>query len=160
MIAHTLPRRIRLIPGSAIFTANFNTPTLGKYDFNGQRQTFVFELVPNSVYLLDSITIGGNVSGESFLDSIKTTPVLNIQKTNDNENIFDKPFPIQGYWTDRQVSRYFKTGLNNCGLQATLTGVLNQIPDFVGIAAISLSINMTLYGIDAAEYERLFTKQG
>ena len=160
MIQQILPRRIRLIPAAAIFSATFNAPTIGKYDFAGQKQIFIPELTPNSVFLIDTITIAGDVASEDYLSAIDTTPIFSLKKTIGEENIFDMPIPIQSFSTDRQIARYFKTGLSNCGLCATITGALNQIPAFIGVGSIRLSINFAIYGIDASEYEKQYTREG
>lgn len=160
MITYQLPRRIRYVPASGIFVATFNVPTIGKYNFAAQQVTIVERLLPNSVYLIDSFSISGNVSSEDFLLSIATVPQLTVMKTLENENIFDGPIQINSYSTDRQIVHFFKTGHNNTGLAGKLSGILNQIPDFVGIAAISLSLNFSIHAIDESTFEKEFSKKG
>lgn len=159
MITYQLPRKIRFIPASAIYTANFNSPTIGKYDFYGQQKIFVQKLLPNTVYLIDSFSVAGNIAGEDFLDSIETCPLLNLRKTLNSENIFDCPIQIQNYFTDRQIVHFFKTGLNNCGLAANLAGVLTQSPALIGISSITLSINFSLHAVDASDFEKLYRNE-
>jgi hypothetical protein len=159
MIAPTIPRRIRYIPASGIFTAAFNAPTIGSFDFNGQYIVLVPNLLPNTVYLIDSFSLSGNVAGEDFLNSILTVPSLSVMKTLEKEAIFDRPIQIHNFFTDRQIVRFFKTGNNKTGLAATLTGNLNMIPAFVGIASISLSINFSLHAIDDSQFEKEFSKK-
>lgn len=158
MITPTLPRRIRYIPASGLFTAQFNVPTVGSFDFNGQYIVLVKELLPNTVYLIDSYSLSGNVAGEDFLSSILSVPSLSLMKTLEKERIFDKPIQIHNYFTDRQIVRFFKTGHDKTGLAATLTGNLDMTPAFVGIAAISLSINFSLYAIDDSNFEKEYSK--
>lgn len=160
MITYTLPKRIRYIPASAIFTATFNAPAIGQYDFNGNTQIFIRSLLPNSVYIIDSISIAGNIAAEDFLSAISTVPLFNLKKSLDKENIFDTPIQIHGFATDRQIVHFFKTGLSNCGLIASITGVLNQLPAFIGLAAVQLSINLSIHCIDENDFERFFIKEG
>ena len=160
MITYNLPRRIRYIPASAIFTAIFNAPTIGKYDFAGNTQVFIESLLPNTVYLIDALSIAGNVSSEDFLSSIDIVPLFTLRKSLAAEHIFDAPIQIHGYSTDRQVVHFFKTGLNNCGLIADITGRLNMIPAFLGLASISLSINLSIHAIDESDFEKTYKKQG
>jgi len=159
MITYPLPRKIRFIPASAIYTAIFNVPTIGKYDFAGQQKIFVQKLLPNTVYLVDSFSIAGNIADMDFLDALDTVPLMNLRKTLNNENIFDVPIQIQNYSTDRQIVHFFKTGLDNCGLAANLTGLLNQTPAIIGIPSISLSINFALHAVDASDFEKLYRKE-
>jgi hypothetical protein len=159
MITYQLPRKIRFIPASAIYTAAFNTPTLGKYDFNGQQKVFVTKLLPNTVYLIDAFSIAANIAQEDFLSSINTVPLLNLRKTLNDENIFDVPLQIQNYSTDRQIVHFFKTGLDNCGLAANLTGILDQTANLVGVSNVTLSINFSLHAVDASDFEKLYRNE-
>jgi hypothetical protein len=158
MITPVIPRRIRYIPASGIFTAAFNVPTIGSFDFNGQYLELVPNLLPNTVYLIDSFSLSGNVASEDFLNSILSVPSLSVMKTLEKEAIFDRPIQIHNFFTDRQIVRFFKTGHNKTGLAATLTGNLNMIPAFVGLAGISLSINFSLHAIDDSAFEKEFSK--
>ena len=160
MITYTLPKRIRYIPASAIFPALFNVPTIGKYDFNGNTQVFISKMNAHTVYMIDSMSIGGNISAEDYLSSISTIPLFNLRKSIDNENIFDKPIQINSFCVDRQIVHFFRTGLNNCDLIASITGVLNQLPAFIGMTSIDLSINFSIHAIDESDFEKTYFKQG
>ena len=160
MITYQLPRRIRYIPATALFSATFNVPTIGKYDFAGTKQVFIDTLLPNTVYLIDSISIAGNVASEDYLAALDIIPTFTLRKSFQNEHIFDRPIEIQSFSTDRQIVHFFKTGLNNCGLVADITGRLNQIAAFIGIATIKLSINLSIHAIDESDFEKFFRKQG
>ena len=159
MITYKLPRKIRYVPASAIFTALFNIPTIGKYDFNGQAQTFVYKLVANTLYFIDSISIAGNISAEDFLSSIDTIPLFTLRKSLDNEAIFDRPIQIHSFATDRQIVHFFKTGQNNCDLIATITGKLNQTANFLGLASVSLSVNLSIHAIEDKDFELTYKQE-
>lgn len=160
MITYTLPKRIRYVPASTVFPALFNIPVIGKYNFNGIAGTFIKTLNSHTLYMIDSITIGGNIAGEDFLSAIETVPRFNLKKSLDNENIFDKPIQINGYCVDRQIVHFFRTGQNNVDLIGTVTGQLAQLPAFIGLAAIDLSINLSIHAIDESDFEKTFFKQG
>jgi hypothetical protein len=160
MITYKLPRRIRYIPASAIFTATYNAPTIGKYDFNNNKQVFVEKLLPNTVYLIDSFSVAGTVASEDFLSAIDTVPLFTLAKSLNNEHIFDVPIQLQNYFTDRQIVHFFTTGLNNCGLVATISGKINQIAQFIGIAEIKLSVNISIHAIDESDFEKTLKAQG
>ena len=156
MITYQLPRKIRFIPASAIYTATFGTPTIGKYDFAGQQKVFIERLLPNTVYLIDAFSVAGNIAAEDFLSSISAVPLLNVRKTLNNENIFDVPIQIQDFSTDRQIVRFFKTGADNTGLAASLTGILDQTANLVGLSSISLSLNFSIHAVDASDFEKMY----
>lgn len=159
MITYQLPRKMRFIPCSGIFTATFSAVTIGKYNFNGQQITLIPKLLQNTVYLIDSFSIGGNIAGEDFLTAIETIPLLNLRKTLNNENIFDVPTQIHNFSTDRQIVHFFKTGLDNCGLAASLTGILQQPGPLVGIVDLKISINYSLHAIDTSDFEKLYKQE-
>lgn len=160
MISYNLPRRIRYIPASAIFTANFNTPTLGKYDFAGIEKIFVLKLLANTIYLIDSLSIAGTVAGEDFLQSIDLVPIFTLRKSIDKESIFDVPIQIHNYATDRQIVHFFRSKKTNESLIADVKGTLNQLPSFVGLPSISLSINLSIHAIDSSDFEKMYSAQG
>jgi hypothetical protein len=160
MITPQIPRRIRYIPASGLFTATFNVPTIGSYDFNNQYIVLIQDLLPDTVYLIDSFSLSGNVAGEDFLNAILTVPSLTLMKTLEKEMIFDRPLQIHNYFTDRQIVKFFKTGHSKTGLAASLVGNLNMIPAFVGLASISVSVNFSLHAIDESGFEKEFSKKG
>jgi hypothetical protein len=160
MITPQIPRRIRYIPASGLFTATFNVPTIGSFDFNNQYIVLIQDLLPNTVYLIDSYSLSGNVAGEDFLNAILTVPSLTLMKTLEKEALFDRPLQIHNYFTDRQIVKFFKTGHSKTGLAASLAGNLNMIPAFVGLGSISLSINFSLHAIDESGFEHEFSKKG
>lgn len=159
MITYTLPRRIRYVPASALFTATFNTTTPGAYDFNNSSAIFIEKLTANTLYMIDSFSVAGNVASEDYLSSLSTTPLFYLQKTIDNENIFDGPIQIQNFFGDKQIVHFFKTGQNNCGIKATIDGILNQIPAFVGLPTITLSVDLSLHAIDDSDFEKNYKKE-
>ena len=160
MITYKLPRRIRYVPVSAIFAAAFNVPTIGKYDFNGQLKTFYQKLLPTTIYLIDSFSVGGNISTEDFLDAIDTTPALTLRASGTEQTIFEGPFPITGYFSDRQIVHFFKTPHDNIDLIGTMTGTLKQTPALIGVASVSITISISIHAIDESEWEKMFTKKG
>lgn len=159
MITYQLPRKIRFIPASGLFSAAFGTVTIGKYNFNGQQIVLIPLLLQNTVYLIDSFSIGGNISVEDFLSAIDTIPLLNLRKTLNNENIFDVPLQIHSFATDRQIVHFFKTGLDNCGLAANMTGILNQTANLIGLDPLQISINFSLHAVDTSDFEKMYRKE-
>ena len=160
MVTYSLPRRIRYIPASGIFTAAFNVPTAGKYDFAGQSITFIEKLSPGSVYLIDSFSVGGNISGEDYLSAIDVVPRIKLCKAQDDENVFDGDIPLSGFFSDRQLVHFFETGLNNCTIKAILTGSLIQTVDLIGVPSVSLSVSFSLHRIDEKDYAKNFQEKG
>jgi hypothetical protein len=160
MITNVLPKRIRYVPAAAIFSAPLGVPNAGIFDFNSQRQTFIPTLSPNTVYLIDSFSVSGNVPEADFLSSFLTVPVLTLLNSANNTTLFDSPIQINAFSTDRQICHFFKTGQNNSGIAATLSGQLSLISNFIGIGTVSLSLNLSVHAIDSTEFELDFKAKG
>lgn len=158
MITYPLPRKIRYIPASATFTATFNTPTVGKYDFAGTSKVLIPQMKEKSLYMIDSVSIGGNIAAGDYFDAIDTIPVLSLRKSLGAEKIL-QPIQINGYFTDRQIVYFFKSTQNKMDLSADIVGVLKQTPALVGIPSISLIVTLTVYLIRDNEFEKQYTAQ-
>jgi hypothetical protein len=129
-----------------LYTAAYNVPTLGYYDFFGQSQVILPKLNANCVYLLDSVSIGGNVGREDFLGSVVTVPRLILQK-DAREGVFPLPMQIVDYAECRPVSTWFVPSNNNTAMTATLSGQCQQLPSMIGVANLVLSFSYHIYEV-------------
>src|SRR5574343_288405 len=99
MPVYQIPQQARYIPTSTIFTATFNNPTIGRYDFNvaGNQNILVEQLKPNVVYLIEKYSIGGNISELDYLGSIVDFPLLTIKRSVSSQIVYQKPIPLTNY---------------------------------------------------------------
>jgi len=154
----TVPSSARFISPAVSFTAAFNTPTVGKYDFGIAANALktVFELQANTVYLISQMSIGGTVASEDFLESISVIPKLRFFRKVMAEGLYTEPIPITQFNASKEVSIWVISQKAGDSLQATLTGILSQTSAFVGLASITLNVSLSVYAIDEKEYNKNF----
>lgn len=157
MIDIKIPTSSRFIAPTQYFDAPFNLQLDGRYSFTGayNQNRVLTELLPNTVYLIDSIDIGANISEEKFLDSIDVVPTLIFRRNIANEIIYRHPITICNYQRNGSVTAFV-----NCDqadeLAATFTGYLTQTTDLIGITVIRLFVSLRMYAIEGTEYIKLF----
>lgn len=149
----------RPILTSNIFQANFNIPTPGQYDFadtpvaviaRGANQGQVIEqLFTGSVYLVDRISVGGNIFEGDYLESIATLPLLKLRLSQSGEIAYKKPLPMVNFIDDGDFKTWILTDKGDENLTADLTGVLNQTAAMVGVTFVRLNVSFTIYAVES-----------
>jgi len=158
MPVYQIPQQSRYIPTSTIFTATFNNPTIGRYDFNvaGNQNILVEQLKPNVVYLIEKYSIGGNISELDYLGSIVDFPLLTIKRSVSSQIVYQKPIPLTNYADGLDCSVFIHSDKQNDFLTLSLSGVLTQLPSMVGINEVKLHVSFSLYAIDSSYYNAAF----
>jgi hypothetical protein len=158
MIASRIPDKARYIPTSNSFTAAFGAPVIGQYSFNvpANVNQVVYAMDANSVYFIDTISIGGTVSGEDYLAAILTLPLITFRRLQGNEHIYTQKMPVPTFAQSRSVSCYVKSDKGGDAITMDFSGVLNQIANFVGIATITINVSCNLFVMDNAAYTAQF----
>jgi len=154
-----IPQQSRYIATSTIFTASYNAPTPGRYDFDvpTNQNLAVIELQPGVVYLLERYSSGGTLSENSFLESIDIFPELTIKRSLSGQIIYQRPIPIVNYADGIESSAWIFSDLgSNDFLTLSLSGSLKQLPVMVGIAEVKLQLGLSIYAIDSAYYNTAF----
>lgn len=157
MIVNPIPHTSRFFQSENVFEATFNVPTVGKYDFGVAANTnqFCFRLQKNAVYLIERISVGGNISEESFNDSINVTPKLIFKKERQNSVIYQEPFKISNYFKNTDVSTYVWSDIQDDSITLSLEGLLDQTPVLIGVGSIKLTISLSLFVIDNNSYNKV-----
>ena len=149
-ILYKIPEKARYIPTENTFSASFNTPTFGVYDFGIAANTnvSVLKMQANTVYFINALSIGGNIASEDFLSSISTTPKIYLKRKNSGENVYTSPIPILRYFDNKEISAWSLSDKGDDELLITFTGVLNQIIATMGVSPITLAVSLSIYAID------------
>jgi len=145
-----VPKNSKPFTTSNIFTAAFNTPTLGKYDFSntaGNRGQKVFAMVNTSIYYIASVSFSATTGEGDFLSAIDTTPEWRLRLNSDQTIIHPYPFPVVTYFDDRDFQTFISSQQANDFLLIDFSGILNQIAAFVGIGEIRAQVSMLVYEI-------------
>jgi hypothetical protein len=157
-----LPQRFKFNSPTVIFRGAFNNPTVGVYDFTpviGNTQT-LFTMERNSVYLIDRMAIGGNISEETYLNSIDSTafdpPNLQFRTLLTGEGVFTQKIPVVNYYNDRQATVFVSSDKGSDALTVQFSGRLNQIADTVGKAEIDIFLTLSIYEIALTDFKIWF----
>lgn len=153
-LPYRIPARSEFIPTGNVFTADFNNPTIGKYDFNNATNTnqFIIDLEIGSLYLLDRMSVSGTISEALFTDSINVNPTLTLKKAITKERLHPKPIPIINYVDNQDLIIWAHSDKANESLVADFRGLLDQIPATVGVTSIDITISFSIYKITQPSY--------
>lgn len=158
MPSYQIPHTARYIPTVSRFGADFNVPTVGKYNFgvDANKNVLVEKMLPGTVYLIDRISIGGDIGEGVFLDAIDTLPILTLKKSLTKEIVYKKSMPIVQYIDDQDIIAWVKTDKSNENLTLDLTGILNQTTALIGELRVELFVSYSLYAIESSVFEYWF----
>ena len=154
-VTYQIPTEAKFIPTSTRFNGVFNAPTPGVYDFTNNaanQNVSVLGLETNTVYMIDRINVGANISEEQFLGSINSFPFLYLRKKQKNKNLYKFPVPIGNLIDNGEMTNFFYTDNKDDELIMTFEGVLNQLASMVGITTVTIQISLNIYMIDSAYF--------
>jgi hypothetical protein len=143
--------------------ATFNVPTPGAYDWNvaaNQNQT-ILALQPNTIYLIERLSTGADISEIDFLDAIRTLPQLTLRKTQGNrsQTVYALPLRVLNYDRNGGVVAWVYTDRSGDLLTGSLLGVLNQTPALVGRGSVTLNAAFGIYAVEDRNYLVHFREQ-
>lgn len=153
-INYQIPQQSRYISTSTIFTADFNVPSPGYYDFNvaNNQGIKVEPLNMGTVYLIERISIGGTLSEADYLASIIDFPLLSIKRSVSNEIVYKRPFPIVNYADGIEAAAWIHSDKSNDFLSLSFSGILTQLPSMVGLSQVKIQVSLCIYAIDSQYY--------
>jgi len=148
-VFYKIPHSSLYHPTTNIFVANFNVPSLGKYDFDipANKNVNVLELQNNCYYLIERISLAGSVSQETYLSSIETVPFLRLKKRKSGEVVYKRDIPLVNYIDNQEIVCWVESKKAGDYLTADVFGLLEQVPETVGETQIRLNINFSIYQI-------------
>lgn len=158
-VSYQIPTQANFIPTSTQFSALFGVPTPGVYDFTnttGNVNVSVLKIEPNTIYMIDQIHVGANLTEGQYLESINTFPQLYVRKKIKNRNLYKFPVPIANLIDNGDMTNFFYTDNKNDELIMTFEGILNQLPSMIGISPVIVQISLNIYAIDAAYFAGAF----
>ena len=162
MISELLPKKKRYITTSNIFNANFNTAVgnglYGRYNFltdiNATQDVLKYKA--GTVYLLERVSVGGNLPEEIFFDSIESTPILTLKNKIGNEVIFEKPILVSGYKKNEDITTYLVNQKDGDILTCNCSGILKQVTDTVGVPVIRLFVQFSIFALDQNDFNKIY----
>jgi hypothetical protein len=157
-LRYEIPRSSRYILTSNVFTATFNNPLLGGYDWGvaGNVGQKIIDMEPGSIYLIERISIGADMGEAEFLEAILTLPLITLRESQSNELVYKAPFPVTNFIDDKDIVGWAYTDKGDEDLISTFTGQLTQTAALVGRATLSFFINYSIYAIDDSVFTNKF----
>lgn len=160
-IVYQIPHTARFISTYNKFTAVFNTAwEPGKYTFDqvaANEDQLVLKLLRGTIYLIERISVGGDIDEEVYRSAIITTPALAILKRKQGKQIvYQQPMPIANYIDDQDVTAWVKSDKDDDELLLTMTGTFNQTAAMVGLSTFSLFVSYSIYAIESTEFAKSF----
>ena len=141
------------------FTAQFNNPTPGEYDFGTLKQNIqdVITLEYNTVYVIDRLSFSSTINENDFLDSLQTVPLrFRLFRAIDTEFVYQAPYPLVNYVDNSFFQTFLHSDKYEDKLQLSVYGSLDQIANTVGIAQITLQISFSIYQYDSNDFNELY----
>lgn len=132
------------------FSAQFNNPTAGEYDFGiaaNTDQVVIANLNPNFVYLIDRVSFSASIPEGVYLESVTTTatPSARLRFLNTSYGIYPRPLPGVNYKDNLEWRFFFWTEKANDQLLVTFDGSLQQVAATVGIPWIYANLSFVIY---------------
>jgi len=157
-----IPHTARFIATSTEFVGTFNAPTIGVYDFGSAAAPVaantnirVMQYKPNTAYLIERLSLGGNIGEETYLDSLQTVPMLSLKRERGKgTSLYERPIPFVQFIDSREVAVWTWSDKSNDWLTLSLTGVLNQVAATVGKTTIRLFVGLSIFAVDSNWYQK------
>lgn len=156
MPTYQIPHTAHYFTSTNIFTATFNNPTAGQYDFgiDANKNQFVSDLQRNKYYLIDRMSVGGSISEADYLEAISTLPSSRLKRSIKKENVYFLPLSHATYTDDSDIIAWVKSEKKGDTLTLDFTGVLDQTAALVGTATIKIHITLSIYIISSTVFYR------
>jgi hypothetical protein len=131
----------------------------GKYGFltPGNTDVLVMPLAIGSFYLIERMFISGNLAAEDYLSSIDTPatiPLLQIRRSRDTVAASMTRIPIVQFSINRESPLFIKSDKLGDTLIMSMTGVLRQIANTVGLDPLIVVIGLSVYQINEKFYNQ------
>lgn len=160
MITYKIPHKARFFPVS--FSAKFtlNSP-IANGTYQGSTQQKILTIQKNSVYLLERMSLSANIPEDVFQQSLIITdyPVLFFMKKQESEPLYKYPFRIINYQHERDISTFLTTNRDNEDIICSISGILNQVPDTVGLFKIDINVQLNWFVMDMNSYNKFFREE-
>lgn len=157
-VSFQIPHTARFITTYNRFFALFNTPVPGAYNFLqvANVNARVEPIFRNTYYLIDRISVGGNIPEEVYRDAINTVPTMTLTTARGNQIVYKNPMPIPNFIDDQDVTAWIKTSKDDDYLQMTVSGQLDQTAALVGVGQIDLYISLSIYAIESTDFAKSY----
>jgi hypothetical protein len=160
-IIKTIPDSSRLMIVGGVFSADYNDPTIGRYNFTDIKTggnyrnrgvNLGIELNPGSLYYADKLSFSANIDESDFLETIDLSSTENIPKfymrtAIDLKSVYAYSSRIFKYYENFEIGQYFFNQNVKNYLVADFSAVLKQNANMVGVGTIFAQLSLSIYEI-------------
>ena len=158
-IIRQLPQNSRYIPTSTEMAATFNAITPARYDFTNTpacQNVIVTKIQPNTVYLIENLSVGGNIPEEDYLGSIDVFPTISFKNSVRNEIVYQNPIAIVNYFDGLEATAFVKSDNKDANLTLSMSGLCKQLPSMVGLTQLRIIISCAIWAVDERYWGQAF----
>lgn len=149
MISLNLPKGSFFRPASKLFTADFNTPELGKYSFNvtANENVDVIGINPSNLYFFSIMNFGATIPESTYLENLEVVPTVDFHLKQSGTQLFGQGYPLTNYLKNNEISAFFWSRQEKDFLVGTFRGLLGQNGSLAGIPAIIATVAVNIFEI-------------
>jgi hypothetical protein len=154
-----IPPKAEYIATSNIFDAPFGTISPGQYNYTADDTHENVEIdlgprgmEPNVLYLIERMSIGGNVSELDYLASIAEFPRIRLTYHQGRGVIYPKTIPCVNYYDGQEVAAWALSEKGNNRLNITFMGIFGQTANMVGVDPLRINVSFSIYAIRAPQF--------
>jgi hypothetical protein len=158
-IIKSLPDGSRFIPTVNTFVSTFNIPALGQYSFSNVPLNIgqtCLKMTPGRLYFIERLNFGATVAEGDFLQSLLVMPEIILRYRSTGERVFTQPYRTVNYIDNQELVTFFMRDSVDEILLMDFSGILMQVPAFIGINTITAHVSLNIYEIANQAYIKDF----
>jgi len=155
-----IPKDSVFRPTVNLFTATFNNPTLGKYDFGVAANTLqdVMQVNHTNLFYIEGMNVSATVLETAYIENLSTVPKVQFFLKKNAQALFGGAYPIGKYLQPNEISAFFSGDQVGDTLQATVTGVLNQNANMIQYGSVTIVLALNIFEISDPKFIAEFKK--
>ena len=140
------------------FTATFNVPTVGRYDFDvtANQSVKLIDLNATGLFVIERISYGLNMPAEAYNESIVTIPNVQFLTQKTQKPVLPNTQPFVVYFNNFETVMFVQTKQDQDELLITFRGQLQQVAATAGWPTVTANLSMNIYEIKNKDWIDLF----
>jgi hypothetical protein len=149
-LSYSIPKTATYLPTRNEFSAAFNIPTLGAYNFAvvGNQDRPVLAMNTNAIYLINRITIGATISQENYLSNLLLLPLMVLKYSKEAQRVYPLSIPLVQFSDAQEAVAFFWSDKDGESLTMSIpAGILSQSAELIGVPSIKINISLSIFEI-------------
>jgi hypothetical protein len=155
MITEILPKRKRFVETSTLFAMYYSRFVLGRFAFQ-QNYTEIIKFKPNTVYLIERVSVSCDIPEETYLNSIDVVPMLVLSTNIDKSIIYEKPINVTSYKRNEDISTFVTNGKEGDSIVCRPDGLLKMVQNTVGLVEIKMFVQFSIFAMDQNDFNSIY----